>query len=147
VPALALAVVGEKEEKMSTDNWNLPSGAPRCVFADALYRTAKDTIFSKLRMDTTPGEFAAAQESLRLLREELERDMPAMHYAAQIGSHRCVKDLYREARAWLRTLAVLQPVPHAPAPKQQLLTIEGVVIEIEERFRTSATETDLGTTE
>jgi hypothetical protein len=58
---------------MSTDNWILPSGAPRCVFADTLYRTAKDTIFSKLRMDTTPGEFAAAQESLRLLREELER--------------------------------------------------------------------------
>jgi hypothetical protein len=44
-------------------------------------------------------------------------------------------------------LAVLQPAPQAPAPKQQLLTIEGVVVEIEEHFRTSATETDLGTKE
>ena len=132
---------------MSTDNWQLPSGAPRCVFADTLYRTAKETIFCKLRMDTTPGQFAAAQESLRLLREELERDMPAMHYGALIGTHRCVKDLYREASARLRMLAVLQPAPQAPAPKQQLLTIEGVVVEIEEHFRTSATETDLGTKE
>jgi hypothetical protein len=48
---------------MSTDNWILPAGAPRCVFADTLYRTAKDTIFSKLRLDTTPGQFAALKKA------------------------------------------------------------------------------------
>jgi hypothetical protein len=130
-----------------TSDWNLPSGSPRCVYADTLYRTAKDAIFSKLTKDTTPEQFQAALESLTLLREELERDMPAMHYGALIGTHRCVNDVYREAVARLRCLAVLTPPPKPPVPTQQVITVAGVVVDIEEHFRTSAKETDLGTKE
>jgi hypothetical protein len=106
---------------MTTADWQLPAGAPRCVYADELYRTAKDAIFSKLTKDSTPKQFDQALESLQLLRQELEQDMPAMHYAALVGTHRCVKDLYREAEARLRSLAIMHPAPESqpaqPAPK------------------------------
>jgi hypothetical protein len=56
--------------------------------------------------------------SLDQLRRELVTDMPAMHYAALIGRHQCVKDVYREAIARLRSLALLQPEPLPPPPPE-----------------------------
>jgi hypothetical protein len=41
----------------------------------------------------------------------------------------------------------MQPVPEPQAPKQQVITVEGVVVDIEETLSTSTTETDLGTQE
>jgi hypothetical protein len=102
---------------MSAYDWNLSAGAPLCVFSDSFYRTVRDTIFRQLTKDTTPEQFAQAQKSLLLLRQELEQDMPAMHYGALVGTHRCVNHLYREARAMLRGLAIVQPVPQPPAPQ------------------------------
>jgi hypothetical protein len=130
---------------MSSRDWTLPARYPLCAFADAFYRTARDSIFSQLTAVTTPEQFQAAQESLLLLREELEQDMPAMHYGAQVDTRRCVGDLYKEASARLRSLAVLHPVPQPPAPGQQLITREGIVIDLEEKIQTSTQETDLGT--
>jgi hypothetical protein len=92
--------------------------SPRCVYADMFYRTARDAIFAKLTEATTAKQFEAAQESLFLLRQELETDMPAMHFASLIGRHLCVKDVYKEATARLRSLALLQPEPAPPPPPE-----------------------------
>jgi hypothetical protein len=111
---------------MTTADWHIPADTPRCVYADTLYRTAKNAIFNKLTKDSTQEQFQAALDSLRLLRQELEQDMPAMHYAALVGTHRCVKDLYREAEALLRSLQIMQPAPEPqpapPAPKPRSLS-------------------------
>jgi hypothetical protein len=129
---------------MSSRDWTLPPRYPLCVFADSFYRTAQDTIFRQLGDTTTPEQFQAAQESLKRLRETLEKDMPPMHYGAQIGTHRCVRDLCKEASARLRNLALLQPTPQPP-PAQQLITSKGIVIDLEERIHTIAEDTYLGT--
>jgi hypothetical protein len=42
--------------------------------------------------------------------------MPAMHYGALIGRHRCVEHLFQEARARLHSLEIMQPAPKTPAP-------------------------------
>jgi hypothetical protein len=113
---------------MSAYDWNLSAGAPLCVFSDSFYRTIRDTIFRQLTKDTTAEQFQAAQESILRLRQELVQDMPAMHYGTLVGTHRCVKDLFKEARARLRSLEIMQPVPEpppeppAPPPKPRSLT-------------------------
>jgi hypothetical protein len=110
---------------MSTSKWQEntykwdQAASPRCVYADTFYRTAKDAVFAKLTEATTANQFQAAQESLLLLRQELETDMPPMHFASLIGRHLCVKDVYREAIARLRSLALLQPEPAPPPPEEK----------------------------
>jgi hypothetical protein len=69
------------------------------------------------------------------------------HYPSGRGMHACVRDVYTEAAYRLQNLSIMQPVPEAPAAKQQVITVEGVVVEIEEKLSTSTTETDLGTKE
>jgi hypothetical protein len=102
---------------MSTYEWQQAS-SPRCVYADTFYRTARDAVFKRLTEATTANQFQAAQESLDQLRQELEQDMPAMHFSSLIGTHLCVKHLYREAVARLRSLALLQPEPLPPPPPE-----------------------------
>jgi hypothetical protein len=55
--------------------------------------------------------------------------------------------VYLDAAARLTTLAAMWPAPppEQPAAPKQLLTVEGVVIELEETIRTSREETYLGT--
>jgi hypothetical protein len=96
---------------MLSRDWILPSSLPLCVYSDVFHRTAQDTIFSQLSDDTTPEQFEKAQANLLLMKQELEKDMPLMHYAAQFGSHLCVAVLYKEAALRLRNLALLQPMP------------------------------------
>jgi hypothetical protein len=133
---------------MSAYDWQLSAGAPLCVFSDSFYRTVREAIFQQLTKTAPPEQFQAAQESLLRLRDELVQDMPAMHYGSLVGTHRCVNHLFKEARARLRGLEIMQlPPPPPPAPKQQLITREGVVIALEEKLQTSSEETDLGTTE
>lgn len=109
---------------MSTSKWEQntykwdQAVSPRCVYADTFYRTARDAVFAKLTADTTAKQFQAAQASLDQLREELVTDMPPMHYAALVGTHQCVKDVYKEAVGRLRSLALLQPEPLPPPPPE-----------------------------
>jgi hypothetical protein len=111
--------------------------SPRCVYSETLYRTARDAIFTKLTEATTANQFQAAQESLLLLRQDLETDMPPMHFASLIGRHQCVKDVYREAVARLRSLQIMQPVPLPPepeAPQPTTLSRQDVLETFEEEF-------------
>jgi hypothetical protein len=101
---------------MSAYDWPRPDGAPLCVVSDAFHRTARDAIFQCLTPETTQRQFLEAMESLTRLRDELAQDVHPMHYGALVGRHRCLQALYTEARARLRSLAVLQPEPKPPAP-------------------------------
>jgi hypothetical protein len=129
---------------MSTYKWE-QTVSPRCVYADTFYRTARDAVFGRLTEHTTAKQFQAAKESLDQLREDLVTDMPAMHFAALVGRHQCVKDVYKEAIARLRSVALLQPEPPPPPepepPEPQLpLTHE----DVENLFRKLPPETYFG---
>jgi hypothetical protein len=130
---------------MSAYDWNLSAGAPLCSFSDSFYRTVRETIFQQLTTETTKEQFQAVLESLTRLREELVQSLYPMHYGSLVGRHRCVDHVFREARARLRGLELMQPAPKPPLPpKQQLITREGIVIDREEKIQTSTEETDLG---
>jgi hypothetical protein len=131
---------------MTTYDWQLSAGAPLCVLSDSFYTTVRDTIFRQLTTKTTPEQFQAALESLTQLRDELVQSLYPMHYGSLVGRHRCVGYLYREAVARLRSLEIMQPVPKPPPPpKQQLISREGIVRDVEEKIHTSTEETDFGT--
>jgi hypothetical protein len=67
------------------------------------------------------------------------------HYQQAYGPpHSCVRDLYTDAAARLTNLAILQQAPQQPPLKQQLITSEGTVIDLEDRVQTSSNETDTG---
>jgi hypothetical protein len=131
---------------MSDYDWQLSAGAPLCVFSDSFYRTVRETIFQQLTPETTHEQFQAALASITRLRDELAQAVYPMHYGSLLGTHRCVNHLYREAQARLAGLEIMQPVPKPPPPpKQQLITREGIVMDVEEKIQTSTERTDLGT--
>ncbi len=130
---------------MSAYDWQLSAGAPLCSFSDSFYRTVRETIFQQLTPETTKAQWQAAQESLTRLRDELARNIYPMHYGSLVGTHRCVNHVFREAQARLRGLEIMQPAPKPPPPKQQLITREGIVIDLEEKIQTNRAETRLGT--
>jgi hypothetical protein len=66
-----------------------------------------------------------------------------MHYGLSVGTHRCVRDLFREASARLRSLSIVQPVPQ-PASRSPLETPEQVVDELNETIQHRPDETVLG---
>jgi Tfp pilus assembly protein PilN len=116
-----------------------------CSVAFTFAQIAEQTVFAQITERTTPEQLAAANQSLELLCRELEGKVDWDHYASSFGPpHSCVRDVYDDAAARLRNLAIMQEQKPEP-PKQQVVTVEGVVIDVEERFRTSAVETDLGT--
>jgi hypothetical protein len=114
-----------------------------CRDSYTVARLIEQTIFNQITPQTTPAQFTAAQESLRHLCERFEANLDLFHYASIRGSHQCVRDVYEDARARLENLAIMQPAP--PLPAQQAITPEGVVIDVEEKIRTSTAETDVGT--
>jgi hypothetical protein len=128
---------------MLSRHWKLPSSLPLCVFSDLFHRTAQDSIFSQLNDDTTPEQFAEAQANLLLMKQELEKDMPAMHYASQFGTHLCVGALYHEASLRLKNLALLQPVPPQVTGPQPL-SPEDIVNNLENDLPPDPDETFLG---
>jgi hypothetical protein len=128
---------------MLSRDWKLPANLPLCVFSDVFHRTAQDTIFSQLSDDTTPEQFEAAQANLLLMKQELEKDMPPMHYASQIGTHLCVGVLYMEAALRLRNLVLLQPEP-LQITGPQPLSPEDIVNNLENDLPTDPDETFLG---
>jgi hypothetical protein len=122
--------------EQNTYKWD-QAVSPRCVYADTFYRTARDAIFAKLTEATTAKQFEAAKVSLDQLRDELVTDMPPMHFASLIGRHLCVKDVYREAVARLRSLQIMQPVPLPPEPEPPqptTLSRQAVLETFEEEF-------------
>jgi hypothetical protein len=116
---------------MLSRDWKLPKDLPLCVFSDVFYRSAQDTIFSQLTDDTTPAQFEQALDNLLLMKEELAKDMPPMHYASQLGTHLCLEALYKEAILCLKNLAVLQPEPLPPITGPQPLSPEDIVNNLE----------------
>jgi hypothetical protein len=129
---------------MLSRDWILPKDLPLCVFSDVFYRTAQDSIFSQLTDDTTPAQFEQALANLHLMKEELAKDMPPMHYASHIGTHVCLEVLYKEAILRLKNLAVLQPEPLPPVIGPQPLTPEDIVNNLENDLPPDPDETYLG---
>jgi hypothetical protein len=115
-----------------------------CSFAFTYAQIIEQTIFARINDRTTPQQYEAALQSLKELCQRLESQMDWSHYPASHGLHSCVRDVYTDAEFRLRNLQIM----HQPAPtpaRQQVVTVEGVVIEAEERLRTSSEETYLGT--
>jgi hypothetical protein len=129
---------------MVSRHWKLPADLPLCLYSNVFYRTAQDSIFSQLTDDTTPAQFEQAQAYLLQMKEELEMDMPRMHYAAHIGTHVCVGVLYKEASLRLKNLAVLQPEPLPPEIGPQPLSPEDIVNNLENDLPTNPQDTLLG---
>jgi hypothetical protein len=129
---------------MASHDWKLPADLPLCLYSNVFYRTAQDSIFSQLTDDTTPAQFEQAQTFLLLMKEELEMDMPRMHYAASIGTHVCVGVLYKEASLRLKNLAVLHPEPLLLETGPQPLTPEDIVNNLENDLPTDPQDTFLG---
>jgi hypothetical protein len=95
---------------MPPDTWTLPPKDPRCRFAEELYRTAQ-AIFLRLSNATTAAQFQAARDALVSYRAHLEENLHWTHYGLSVGTHLCVKEVYREACARLCSLASVQPEP------------------------------------
>jgi hypothetical protein len=129
---------------MLSHDWILPKDLPLCIFSDVFYRSAQDSIFSQLTDETTPAQFEAAQANLLLMKEELEKDMPAMHYASQFGTHLCVGVLFKEASLRLKNLALLQPEPLPPEIGPKPLSPEDIVNNLENDLPTDPQDTFLG---
>jgi hypothetical protein len=129
---------------MVTRHWKLPADLPLCLYSNMFYRTAQDSIFSQLTDDTTPDQFEQAQASLLQMKEELEKDMPRIHYASHIGTHVCVGMLYKEGSLRLKNLAALQPEPLPLETVPQPLTPEDIVNNLENDLPTNLQDTLLG---
>jgi hypothetical protein len=129
---------------MLSRNWKLPPDLPRCVFSDVFHRTAEDTVFSQLTDDTTSQQYEQALANLLLLKEELEKDMPVMHYASHLGTHLCVGVLYKEAVLRLKNLALLRPEPLPLETGPEPLSPEDIVNNLENDLPIDPDETYLG---
>jgi hypothetical protein len=125
---------------MISRDWKLPTNLPRCFYTDMLHRTAQDSIFSQLSDFTSPEQYEQAQSNLLQMKQDIEKDMPAIHYAAQFGTHICIEDLFKEASNRLKNLALMQPAPLEPAQppatkqpplsSQDITTILGKIIDM-----------------
>ena len=105
---------------MLPHQWKLPPNLPLCVYSDRLHRTVAESVFAQISEETTPSVFAQLKENLLQLHQQLKRDMPAIHYAAQFGTHICIDDIFEEAKFRLQNLALFyqeeQPTPPEPEP-------------------------------
>ena len=129
---------------MVSRHWKLPPDLPLCLYSNMFYRTAQDSIFSQLTDDTTPGQFEQAQTFLLLMKEELEMDMPRLHYASHLDTHVCLGMLYKEAVLRLKNLQVLHPEPLPLETGPQPLSPEDIVNNLENDLPVDPDETYLG---
>jgi hypothetical protein len=117
-----------------------------CPLSRTFAQIADQSIFGKISEQTTQEQFAKAQQSLLELCQRLEAQVDLFHYPAAYGQpHSCVRDLYLHAAAHLENLAIMHVPVQPAAPKQQLITTEGVVIDLEGKIQTNTDETDVGT--
>ena len=129
---------------MASRHWKLPADLPLCLYSNMFYRTAQDSVFSQLSDDTTPAQFEQAQSFLRLMKEELELDMPRLHYASHLDTHVCVGMLYKEALLRLKNLQVLHPEPLPLETGPKPLSPEDIVNNLENDLPINPEETYLG---
>jgi hypothetical protein len=115
-----------------------------CSFAFTYAQIIEQTIFARINDRTTPQQYKAALQSLEELCQRMERQMDWSHYPASQGMHSCIRDVLTDAEFRLKNLSIMHQQAPLPA-SQQVVTVEGVVIDVEERFRTSRAETDIGT--
>jgi hypothetical protein len=132
---------------MSAYDWTLSSGAPLCELSDSFYRAVRDTIFLQLTTETTSEQFQAAQEHLLMLRDELKQAIRPMHYGSLVGRHRCIDQLFTEARARLRSLEIMQPIPFTLSPPPRRETPADVVRDLADPLQPNPEATTLGTDE
>jgi hypothetical protein len=116
-----------------------------CPHARTFIQIAEQTIFNKITPATTPDQFSAAEDILAQLCQRLEAQVDMFHYPAATGDHWCVRDVYDHAVLALAGLAAMHQQAVPEPPKQQLITREGIVINLEEKIQTNRTETHLGT--
>jgi hypothetical protein len=117
-----------------------------CSYARTFADIADKTIFSQISEFTTPDQFDLALQNLRALCQRLEAQVDLFHYGQAYGtSHSCVIDIYTDAEFRLKNLAIMHQKVEQQPPKQQLITNEGAVIDLEDRVQTSTEETDTGT--
>jgi len=93
---------------------------PRCSYALDFERIVEESIFKRLNADTTPEQYQQAIASLLPLLQRLEAQAHnnPFHFGA-IGTttrHRCVRDSYEAAVFYIRSCAVLTPVPKPEPP-------------------------------
>jgi hypothetical protein len=116
-----------------------------CPHARTFMQIAEQTIFSKITEHTRPDQFTSAEEILQQLCQRLEAQVDMFHYPAATGDHWCVRDVYDHAVLALAGLAAMHQQAVPEPPKQQLITKEGIVIDLEEKLQTNRDETHLGT--
>jgi hypothetical protein len=118
---------------------------PPCPHARTFIQIAEQTIFNKITEHTRPDQFDAAADILAQLCERLEAQVDMFHYPAATGDHWCVRDVYDHAVLALKGLAAMHQQAVPEPPKQQLITKDGIVIDLEEKLQTNRAETHLGT--
>jgi hypothetical protein len=127
---------------LSSHSWPCPASRAYALIA-------VQTIFSQITPETTNQQFAAAEAALLALCKRYQAQVAQQglfHYQAPFsGLHTCVRELYLDLSARLTNLAIMHQQPEKPAPKHQLITSEGAVIDLEGRMKTSGEETNLGT--
>jgi hypothetical protein len=121
------------------------AGRPPCPHARTFNQISELTIFNKITSQTTPAQFAAAAEILRQLRDRLEAQVDMFHYPAATGDHWCVRDVYEHAMLALTGLAAMHQQEVTQPPKQQLISRDGIVTDLEDKIQTNRDETHLGT--
>jgi hypothetical protein len=115
-----------------------------CGFAFTYAQIIEQTIFARINDRTTPQQYEAALQSLEALCQRFERQMDWSHYPASHGLHSCIRDVLTDAEFRLKNLLIMHQPPPPPA-SQQLITREGIIIDVEEAIQSSIEETDLGT--
>jgi hypothetical protein len=117
-----------------------------CFYARTFADIADKSIFSKVNEFTTKAQFDLALQNLKALAERLESHVDLFHYPQAYGSpHSCVRDVFNDAEFRLKGLSIMHQKAEVPEPKQQLITREGAVIDLEERVETNREETEFGT--
>ena len=114
-----------------------------CSFAFTYAQIIEQTIFARINDRTTPQQYEAALQSLGELCQRFERQMDWSHYPVSYGMHSCIRDVYTDAEFRLKNMAIMHQQAPLPAA-QQVVTVEGVVLDVEERVQTSTVQTGLG---
>jgi hypothetical protein len=117
-----------------------------CSPAKTFAVIADQTIFNQINGYTTQQQFQAALHNLKALCERMEAQLNVFHYGQAYGMpHTCLRDIYTDAEFRLINLSTMHQTLHPQAPKPQVITSEGVVIDLEDKVQTNREETNLGT--
>jgi hypothetical protein len=103
------------------------SAQPQCEYADRLERVV-NVLLSRISDRMTPSQWEACQMTLwshyQALAVELKERGRFLHYSSPAGSpHRCLAQVYEDAKATLHILeqTTLPPAPAPPRPQRRSL--------------------------